>query len=147
MTRVYIVSSWENQEFVLQLAQILERRGLEVDAFCRPSDDRYSFRWPELLGSSLLQHDAVTVLTDPRIQRAFHEEKQWLDWADAIVMVMPCGRSSHLEGGYAKGQGKRLYLYGNFPKGEFDLMHGFADGVFRTWQLERLIAALKDGDV
>jgi hypothetical protein len=55
---------------------------------------------------------------------------------------MPCGRSSHLEGGYAKGQGKRLFLWGDFAKGEFDVMYGLADGLYPTERLPELITAL-----
>ena len=57
--------------------------------------------------------------------------------------VMPCGRSSHLEGGYAKGKGKLLFLYGEFKKGEFDAMYGFADGLYPTERLPELTTALK----
>jgi len=142
--KVYIASSWRNQGAVLDLASDLENAGFEVDAFCRASDKRYSFHWSEFVEdeADLLQYDALSFLSDPRVQRAFAEDKSWLDWADAIVMLMPCGRSSHLEAGYAKGRGKLLYIYGDFAKGEFDVMYGFADGLFRTFQVEALIEAL-----
>ena len=46
-------------------------------------------------------------------------------------MIMPCGRSSHLEGGYAVGKGKKLYIVGDFPRGEFDVMYGLANGLHK----------------
>lgn len=30
-----------------------------------------------------------------------------------------------------KGRGKKLFIVGEFEKGEFDVMYGFADGMFR----------------
>ena len=146
---IYIASSWKNQKEVIQLANTLEYSGgFVVDAFCRPSsplNERYVFHWTELVQeeSELQNYDAIDFLADPRTQRAFREDKKWLDWADTVIMYMPCGRSSHLEGGYAKGKGKRLYLYGNFPKGEFDVIYGFADGLFRIEEQAHLLLELR----
>lgn len=142
--KIYIASSWKNQRAVLELADIFERHGFEVDAFRRAADKRFSFHWSEFVDdeAELQDYDAISFLNDPRVVRAFNEDKSWLDWADTVIMVMPCGRSSHLEAGYAKGQGKRLYIYGEFQKGEFDVMYGFADGLYRNSQLEELMQEL-----
>lgn len=142
--KIYIASSWKNQNAVLALAEYLKSYGFEVDAFCRTTDKRFAFHWSEFVDDEieLLNYDAISFINDARVQRAFQEDKSWLDWAGTVIMLMPCGKSSHLEAGYAKGQGKRLYIYGDFPKGEFDVMYGFADGLFRTEELPNLIAEL-----
>ena len=143
--KIYLASSWKNQKEVLVLAERLETEGFEVDAFCRATDKRYAFHWSELVDDEdeLANYDAIEMLADPRTQRAFKEDKKWLDWSDTVIMLMPCGRSSHLEGGYAKGKDKLLYIYGEFPKGEFDVMYGLADGLYRPAQLNDLIYELK----
>ena len=144
--RIYLASSWKNQELVLKTAKYLESRGFEVDAFCRSTDQRYSFHWSELVDDEedLAKYNAIEFLNDHRTQRAFLEDKKWLDWADAVVMILPCGKSSHLEAGYAKGQGKRLYIFGAFPDGEFDVMYGFADELIPLGNWPRLIDALSE---
>jgi len=131
--KIYLASSWKNQKIVLDVANALELRGYEVDAFCRSTNKRYSFHWSELVDDEddLKNYDAIDMLADPRTQRAFKEDKKWLDWADCVIMIMPCGRSSHLEGGYAVGKGKKLYIVGDFPKGEFDVMYGLANGLHK----------------
>jgi len=86
--------------------------------------------------------NAVTFLEDKRSQRAFKEDKKWLDWCDACVVVLPAGNSSHLEAGYAKGQNKKLIIYAplGFPQGEFDVMYGFADLLTdRLYELEKFL--------
>ncbi len=143
--KIYIASSWKNQKVVLWLADSLEIFGFEVDAFCRATDKRFAFHWSELVDNEidLQKHDALSFLEDTKVQRAYQEDKKWLDWADCVIMLMPCGRSSHLEGGYAKGKGKKLFLYGKFPKGEFDVMYGLADGLFRTEEIDKLVSTLQ----
>lgn len=44
---------------------------------------------------------------------------------DACVLVMPCGRSAHLELGYAVGARKRTAIY--LSDGEPELMYAMAD--------------------
>jgi len=146
MAKIYIASSWKNQKQVFWLANSLENFGFEVDAFCRTSDKRYSFHWSEMVDNEidLQKYDALSFLDDSKVQRAYQEDKKWLDWADTVIMLMPCGRSSHLEGGYGKGKGKRLFLYGEFPKGEFDVMYALADGLFRANEFDELLNALRD---
>jgi hypothetical protein len=38
-----------------------------------------------------------------------------LKWADACVLVMPCGRSAHLEAGYFVGAQKPLFILLSTP--------------------------------
>jgi len=133
--RIYIASSWKNAETVKILADTLRLWGHEVDCFCDESSGRYVFHWSEVLISpdkSKSELDAITFLDDESSQKAFQEDKKWIDWAECLVLLLPAGNSSHLEAGYAKGQGKKFFILGDFPKGEFDVMYGFADGLFRS---------------
>jgi hypothetical protein len=128
--KIYIASSWKNEQPAKSLAMILREFGHEVDCFCDDSTGRYVFHFSEI--GPIDNIDAISFLQDKRSQRAFIEDKNHIDWSEAVVMLHPCGKSSHLEAGYAKGSGKKLFMLGTFPKGEFDVMYGFADGLFRT---------------
>jgi nucleoside 2-deoxyribosyltransferase len=33
-----------------------------------------------------------------------------MDWADCCVLVLPCGRSAHIEAGYMAGRGKPVWV-------------------------------------
>lgn len=144
--KIYIATSWKNEALAKTVAQILRNDGHEVDCFCDPSSGRYVFHWTEFVEKEedLKHYDAISFLNDPRTQRAFKEDKAYIDWCDAVVMIHPCGKSAHLEAGYAKGSGKKLYMWGKFPKGEFDVMYGFTDGIFPEDSLEDLRAVLKN---
>jgi hypothetical protein len=132
--KIYIASSWRNSEVAIAVANTLRGDGHLVDCFCDPADGRFVFHWSNFVEKEedLLNYDAISFLDDPRVEKAFIEDKGWLDWAEAVVLVLPAGRSAHLEAGYGKGQGKKLYILGGFLKGEFDVMYRFADGLFRA---------------
>lgn len=143
--KLYLASSWKNATWLTGLAKTFTSRGHLVDCFCDGSNGRSVFRWTELgkTPDAMMEHDAKTVFEYPIVLRAFDEDKRWLDWAEAVILCLPCGRSAHLEAGYAKGQGKKLWIYGVLPKGEFDVMYGFADGIYRENELPDLLDALR----
>lgn len=143
--KIYIATSWKNEGLAKVVAKTLRQDGHEVDCFCDPSSGRYVFHWSELVEKEedLKNYNAISFLADDRVQRAFREDKGFIDWCDVVVMIHPCGKSAHLEAGYAKGSGKKLYMWGEFPFGEFDVMYGFADGVFGPEDFVSLALHLK----
>lgn len=125
--KVYIASSWKNEELVSHIASYLRGKEIEVDAFIDDSRGRYVFNWREIV-SDKNKMNAPLFLQDERTQRAFNEDKKWLNWCDFCLVILPAGNSTHLEAGYAKGKGKKLIIFSRyFPMGEFDVMYGFAD--------------------
>ena len=132
--RIYLASSWRNAELVRATASFLRTCGFSVDDFTdtrtdreggeRFVFDRYVFNAAEV---NLDKCDAVEFLRSKEVQQAFQQDKVGLDWADACVLILPAGRSSHLEAGYAVGRGKKLVIFGEFHPGEYDTMYGFAD--------------------
>jgi nucleoside 2-deoxyribosyltransferase len=124
--KIYLASSWKNVMLVRDFAECLRERGYEVDDFTDDSNGRFSFSFNKL--PEIEKHNAISVLKFPEVQQAFTEDKKWIDWSDCVLMILPCGKSAHLEAGYAKGQGKKLIIYQkHYPLGEFDVMYGFAD--------------------
>ena len=144
--RLYIASSWRNEARVLRLAEVLRGAGHEVDAFCDKSSGRYSFRLDELRLTSNLAPNGL--LSHPMVLRAFVEDRRKLDWSEGVILMLPAGASSHLEGGYAVGQGKALYILeppGGFEHiGEVELMYGLATGVFSEHALLKELRAGKE---
>lgn len=60
----------------------------------------------------------------------FEFDKSHLDRCDMAVLVMPSGKSCHLELGYMIGCGKPCWvLFDNEPD-RWDIMYRFANGVF-----------------
>ena len=125
--KIYIASSWKNAQIAVDIALYLRNIGHEIDCFADEYRGRYVFHFSEIGDKETL--DAKTFLQDERSQKAFREDKKWLDWCECCILILPAGRSSHLEAGYIKGQGKKLAIWSSlpFPKGEFDVMYGFED--------------------
>ena len=80
--------------------------------------------------------DYLQALVHPIAQGAYELDFGAMKWANATVMVMPCGRSAHLEAGWSIGQGKPTCIYVPDHQEPLDLMHKMADIVFSLAELE-----------
>ena len=72
-------------------------------------------------------------LEDIAATHVFEFDLKHLNLASTVVLVLPAGKSGHLELGYSVGKGKRTYILleqGEDPR--WDVMYKFADKVFAS---------------
>jgi hypothetical protein len=50
------------------------------------------------------------ILTNPIAAAGYMSDFRAMEWADTCVLLLPCGRSAHLEAGWFAGRGKRLII-------------------------------------
>lgn len=115
--RIYVASSWRNTYQPL-VVRYLREVGHEVYDFRNPPGGS-GFAWsdisPDWENWTNEQYRHI-VLNNPIASHGFISDKRAMEWADACVLVLPCGRSAHLEAGWFCGQGKRCVIY--IPSGE-----------------------------
>lgn len=141
--RIYVASSWRNAQYP-EVVQMLRELGHEVYDFRNPNVSRGSFRWSDLGPDWQTWSPEVAreALRHPIAQGGFSSDMTALLRSDAVVLVLPCGRSAHLELGWAIGAGKRGYAL--VPDGvslEPELMYAMLDAVLVG--MDELRAAFK----
>ncbi|HDK41806.1 MAG TPA: hypothetical protein ENG87_00385 [Candidatus Pacearchaeota archaeon] len=125
--KIYLASSWKNKSKLLIIQGLLIHCGYDVDCFCN-TNGRLTHNPENILESDKI--NAKDFLELPDVQNIYIYNKKMIEWADTVLMILPCGNSSHLEAGYAKGLDKKVYIIGPFIKGEFDAMYGFVDKLY-----------------
>jgi len=123
--KLYVASSWRNerqQEVVKQL----QKAGHEVYDFRNPTKDDHGFHWSEIdpEWKSWSPEQFCSGLRHSIAKRGFKRDFDAMEWADGCVLVLPCGRSAHLEAGYFVGARKPLYIL--LDDGEPELMYSMA---------------------
>jgi hypothetical protein len=112
MSRIYVASSWRNAEQPAVVAALRED-GHAVYDFRRPFNGVPGFAWdeidPEWKAWSAEEYRRL-LTTHPIAARGFVSDLRAMQWADACVLVLPCGRSAHLEAGWFCGAGKRCLI-------------------------------------
>lgn len=103
----------------------LRENGHEVYDFRHPAPGNTGFHWTEIdpFWQSWGPEQFRSALQHPVAVSGFGLDKAAMDWADTCVLVLPAGRSAHLEAGYMAGQGKRVVAWTNEPI-EPELMYG-----------------------
>lgn len=110
--RIVVASSWRNS-VQPQIVDSLRAAGHDVYDFRNPAPGNTGFSWSEIDLDWLDWTPgafAEKLNTDPVAAAGFASDKRALDWCDTCILVLPYGRSAHLELGYAAGQGKDTYV-------------------------------------
>lgn len=130
--RVYLIGSLRNP-LVPELGALLRSKGFDVfDCWhaAGPEADDYWQRYTAARGQT---YDEA--LRDYPAQHVFQYDKRHLTASDIAVLVMPAGKSAHLELGFFIGRREALGLPTNGviylpdPPDRYDAMYAFASKV------------------
>ncbi len=138
--KIYVASSWRN-DAQPGVVEDLRRAGHKVYDIRNPNQNGSGFHWSDISPEweSWTPDKFIEGLEHPLAQNGFASDFEALDWADAVVMVMPCGRSAHLELGYAAGQKKTTVIM--VTEAEPELMYKMATHL--VINTEQMLAALQ----
>jgi hypothetical protein len=123
---IYVIGSLRNPE-VPVVAQALRDDGHTVfdDWYAAgPEADDCWQAYEKARGSSYEE-----ALRGYSAQHVFNFDRTHLDRADCALLVLPAGRSGHLELGYIIGQGKKGYILLPEDNDRWDVMYAFAEAV------------------
>lgn len=125
--KIYLASSWRN-EFQPAVLAALRGAGHEVYDFRNPAPGDNGFAWSDIepdwqAWSASAFRDS---LNHPLAVDGFGKDWGAMQWADACVLLLPSGRSAHIEAGYFVGA-KKLLLILMLGKNEPELMYKMAD--------------------
>lgn len=126
--RIYVASSWRN-ELQPEVVMALRADGPVVYDFKNPRPFNTGFKWSEIDPNweQWTPAEYRAALDHPVAQRGFASDFDAMKWADTFVLVLPCGRSAHLELGWAAGQGKQTLIL--LDKMEPELMVKMVDHI------------------
>lgn len=139
--KIYVASSWRNAQQPA-VVEALRAAGHEVYDFRNPPGgtgfqwSAIDADWQEWTGE---QYRAA--LNHPVAKAGFKSDFDAMHWADTCVLVLPCGRSAHIEAGWMVGAGKRVFIL-QTTKEEPELMYRMTDGI--ALSVESLLEFLED---
>jgi hypothetical protein len=123
--RIYVASSWRNRKQIT-VVRALRDVGHDVYDYRNPAPGNTGFAWSDI-------DPAWQTWTPDEFRRQLYADDSalegfWLDYAamkaaSAFVLVLPCGRSAHLELGWAVGAGKFTCILLCEDGGEPELMY------------------------
>jgi hypothetical protein len=127
MKSIYLVGSLRNPEIPV-IANEIEALGFEVFdnwfSAGKIADDSWK-AYEQLRGRTYAQ-----ALEGYSARHVFEFDKKHLIRCDMCVLILPAGKSGHLELGVALGMGKKGYILSDDTADRWDVMYQFATGIF-----------------
>ena len=127
MLKIYLIGSLRNPK-VPELGNELRAEGYEAfdDWYAASEDaDDWFQRYEQNRG-----HTFTEALAGPFAKHVFEFDRKHILWANTGILMLPAGKSGHLELGVLIGQNKRTYILLDGEPERYDFMYLFATGVF-----------------
>lgn len=142
MARIYISSSWKN-EFQQSMVQLLREQNHKVYDFQHPHGRTDKNVWSDLgvSNDNMTNEQFAEAITHQTAVTRFEDHFSAMQDADTCILLLPCGKSSHVEAGYMKGLGKRVFVYSSAKTIQPELMYLVFDGYFHD--IDDLLKAIQ----
>ena len=130
--KIYVASSWRNT-YQPDMVSRLRSAGHDVYDFRNPYPGNNGFHWSEIDPDwqNWTPSQYREALWHPIAVDGYMTDFTAMGWADVCVLLLPCGRSAHLEAGYFVGAGKPLHILILKPC-EPELIYKMATGIHTT---------------
>jgi hypothetical protein len=138
---LYVASSWRNS-YQPNVVEVLRQAGHEVYDFRNPAPGNHGFHWSEISeGWEWWASERFKqALSHPLAENGFALDWGAMQAAEGCVLVLPSGRSAHLEAGYFRGAFKPLWIL--LYEYEPELMYKMATGI--CLDLGELVDSIED---
>jgi len=134
--KVYMAGSFGNRETIRKIGIYLRQQSFDVYAFCDENEITCKLSDELRLLYDLQSLTSKSIYETKILASIGLENLAMLTQSDALVLVLPSGRSAHLEAGWMIGRQRPVYIIGPKMYGEFDAMYVMANHVFYDDQLE-----------
>lgn len=124
--KIYVASSWRNNMQPMIVSMLHAVPSFEVYDF----KDADGFHWSDVAGPDWVNagpEEYLSFVDHPIAEKGFQRDMDAMEWADTFVLVLPCGRSAHLEAGWAVGRGKETAILLSEDNFEAELMYRMVD--------------------
>lgn len=112
----FVSGRWHNRDNVLDLSRKIREKGYKVYCFLETSHNEHRVaNDPE---EDMKKFEARDWRSDPYIREVFEKDMEGQRKSDVFVMLLPAGKSCHVEAGAAYGLGKKCILIGEQKEAE-----------------------------
>lgn len=107
--KIYVASSWKNK-YVDSIFELLDNMNISYYNF---KDSNNSFHWNDIDKDykKWNQQQCFNALHNEKAIKAFENDFKGLKECTHCILILPCGKSSHLEAGFCIGQNKKVIVY------------------------------------
>lgn len=129
----FLAGRWRNKDAILEVRDALKAVGKSYYCFLENDYSHHKVKFTESADKDAIM-DAYESINDwqndPEIREIFDNDIEGLKKSKAFLLVLPAGKSGHLEAGIAYGYGKPCYAIGEQKETESHYL--IFDNIFPT---------------
>src|SRR5688572_18722482 len=107
--KIYVASSWKNK-YYSEVIRNLRLEGFDCYDFRNPEPGNHGFNWSQVGIINDYEH-YTKALKHPIAEEGFKLDSDAMKQCNVCILILPSGRSAHLEAGYFVGANKNLIIY------------------------------------
>jgi nucleoside 2-deoxyribosyltransferase len=112
----FVSGRWRNRDNVLSLVNEIREKGHSVYSFL---ESAHSIENAKKHPEEHMEHfEKLDWRNDPYVKNIFASDMDGLKKCDTFVLLLPAGKSCHIEAGVAHGLGKKCVLIGEQKEAE-----------------------------
>lgn len=126
--KFFIAGRARNRENILKICEIFDE--LKLSYYCFLKEESYSSYGNENQDAETKQKEFESYgLKSEKVIEIFNKDMEAEKNSDNFLMVLPAGKSGHIEAGVAYGLGKKCYAIGEFDA--TDSLYNIFEGIFK----------------
>lgn len=124
---VYVAGSFKQRDLCVEAGRLIRDIGVLAYVFCDEGSEAFPHSM-KLREENLIEtFTPMTAIEHETVKKIYAINMTELEKSDVVLLMLPCGKSAHMEAGWIKGVDGKVIIYGEMIKGEFDAMYGMAD--------------------
>lgn len=112
----FVSGRWRNRDNVLELTHKIREKGYKVYCFLEASHSIPRIK--DDPDESMKKFEKLNWRNDPYVKEVFENDMAGERSSDTFVMLLPVGKSCHIEAGVAYGLGKKCIMIGELKEAE-----------------------------
>lgn len=112
----FVSGRWRNRDNVLDLTRKIREKGYSVYCFLEASHSIH--RVNDNPEQSMQEFEKLDWRNDPYVKEVFNNDMTGEKNSETFVMLLPVGKSCHIEAGVAYGLGKKCIMIGEQKEAE-----------------------------
>ena len=138
----FIAGKTRNKDNILRICDIFDKYNISYYCFLKNDETMNSYGTEDQTEEEKMQVFEELELKSDVVLKIFHEDLDSEKAAKNFLLVLPAGKSGHIEAGIAYGMGKKCYAIGEYDA--TDSLYNIFENIFETEeQLEEFLKQYK----
>lgn len=125
----FIAGKTRNKENILKICDVFDKYNISYYCFLKNDGTMNSYGTEEQSEEEKMEIFETLDLKSEVVLKIFHEDLECEKAAKNFLLVLPAGKSGHIEAGIAYGMGKKCYAIGEYDA--TDSLYNIFDVIFK----------------